>query len=259
MRRGSWSSRRSLRVGATLAVGLAGLAGLGGCGSPPPVDTRLDDVLAGQARASRKLDAVSASQDALTERMADANAETLLRLEDLETRLTQIENQIFDVLGRLGDSSIRAGRRPTAPDPTLENARAQYEAAYHEVTIGNLSEAIQRFETFLRRHPAHELADNAIYWIGECYYAEGDFNRAVEAFVRLMDTYPSADKVPAARLKLGFSFIELDDLDAARRYLESVISTYPDSEEAVLARDRLSLLDRSGGAPEADPTGAGSD
>jgi len=178
------------------------------------------------------------------ERRSNADAEMLLSLEDLEARIDRVENQLRDLL----DGLSRVGGGAPVPPPggtDLSGApnpdpRSQYEAAYLEVTRGNYDLAVSAFEEFLRLNPSTDLSDNAVYWIGESYYAQEKYDQATEAFVRLMDVYPDGDKVPAAMLKLGYAFIAQGDTEAGCRYLQTLVDRFPSSEEAGLAKARLS-------------------
>ena len=51
------------------------------------------------------------------------------------------------------------------------------------------------------QHPDHSLADNAMYWLGECHYSSGQYAKAVTVFKKLVKAYPKAEKVPDALLK----------------------------------------------------------
>ena len=36
------------------------------------------------------------------------------------------------------------------------------------------------------QHPDHSLADNAMYWLGECHYSSGQYAKAVTVFKKLV-------------------------------------------------------------------------
>lgn len=179
-------------------------------------------------------------QEEEAKRRIDREAEILLTLEDLEGRLERLDYQLRDLLDGLSRAPVRpAPSGATGGGALIEDPRSAYEAAYLEVTRGHYDLAADAFEAFIRKFPTSDLTDNATYWIGECRYAQRDFNRAVEAFVRLIDTYPNADKVPAAMLKLGYAFAEIGDTAAARRHLQGLVDQFPDTDEAAKARERL--------------------
>jgi tol-pal system protein YbgF len=135
----------------------------------------------------------------------------------------------------VADSTL--GASGTAPSEA--EAKRVYDQAYWDLTRGNYSLAVLGFREYLRRNPKSELADNAQYWVGECFYAQRDFNQAISEFLKVVEQYPRGDKVPAALLKTGYSYLQLEDKATARRYLNQVIEQYPQSDEAALAKNKL--------------------
>jgi tol-pal system protein YbgF len=130
-------------------------------------------------------------------------------------------------------------RGPASPAPPEAETKRVYDQAYWDLTRGNYSLAVLGFREYLRRNPASDLSDNAQYWVGECFYAQRDFNQAIVEFTKVAEQYPRGDKVPAALLKIGYSYLQLDDRAAARRYLNQVIDQFPQSDEAGLAKNKL--------------------
>ena len=90
--------------------------------------------------------------------------------------------------------------------------------------------------------PTTDLADNALYWIGECYYSKKQFKEAIDAFTQLLNTYKTSDKAAAALLKKGLAYLELGDRSQAVINLQYVLYEHPGTKEAELARSRLAAL-----------------
>ena len=120
----------------------------------------------------------------------------------------------------------------------------EYRLALGLVEQQNCAEGIPRLRSYLRKYPDSPLSDNAQYWIGECYYAQRDFNNAILAYYDVTRRYPKGDRVCAAMLKQGLAFAELGDAADARIVLERLIQSHPDCEEASQARAKLSALER---------------
>jgi tol-pal system protein YbgF len=99
--------------------------------------------------------------------------------------------------------------------------------------------ALTGFRDFLSRYPSSELADNARYGVGECFFAQSKFDSAAVEYSRVATDYPDGDKVPAALYKLALSEDKLGKTDAAKKTFQDLIKRFPDSGEAQLARDRL--------------------
>ena len=131
-----------------------------------------------------------------------------------------------------------AGRRaPRGNEPTQ-----LYNAAYEDYLRSNFDLAIQGFREYAKRYPSTDLADNALYWVGESYYSKKQFKEAIDAFTELLNTYKTSDKAAAALLKKGLAYLEMGDRSQAVINLQYVLYEHPGSKEAELARARLQAL-----------------
>jgi len=99
--------------------------------------------------------------------------------------------------------------------------------------------AASLFAQFEKKYPEHDLADNAVYWLGECHYSMAEHEKAVIIFNRLTTQYPKSEKVPDALLKTGYSYLLLDDANRAHHYLKQVLKKYPFSPAAEKAQEKL--------------------
>lgn len=134
---------------------------------------------------------------------------------------------------------------PAGGDATAAAALPEgelYDAAQQDYYRGNYQLALAGFEEYLRNYPDTDLADNAQYWIAECYYGLGDLDRSVQEYLKVRDLYPESNKLSAATLKIGYAFLRKGDKATARRYFETVLREFPDTQEAELARDKLAGL-----------------
>ena len=105
---------------------------------------------------------------------------------------------------------------------------------------GDYSGAIPGFQEFLANYGGHQLADNAQYWIGECYYAQKKYSEAEMEFGKVEKHYRDGNKSAAALLKRGLALKELGRLEEAQVALEKVVSKHSGSEEAAIAESKLS-------------------
>jgi tol-pal system protein YbgF len=104
---------------------------------------------------------------------------------------------------------------------------------------GRMAEARTALQQVFDADPAGELADNALYWIGETYYAAGDFSSAMRAYERVTKEYPEQNKAPDAMFKIGLTFAKTGDLGMARKTFDEVIKRYPYSTAASSAKLEL--------------------
>jgi tol-pal system protein YbgF len=114
-----------------------------------------------------------------------------------------------------------------------------YDAAYLDITRGNYDLAQSAFAEFLKRYPAHELSDNAQYWMGEGYYAQKKYPQALAEFQKVTENYAGKDKEAAAMYKAGLCFKEMGEPQKAKEKWQALVKKYPKSPEAGLAREKL--------------------
>ncbi len=165
------------------------------------------------------------------------------------------------VAGRTGDPATAggpgiAGPRPTDPAPlggaptAASTEIRDYENSFRLYRAGDYRRAIDRFEAFLQTHPSSDYADNALFWMGECYFKLGDYERAVLVFEDAVKRYPEGNKVPDALYRQGRALLEIGArsqqaaayIPAARQVFERIVKDYPDSERVLEAQRELERL-----------------
>ena len=267
---------------AWVALCAAGVAPLGGCASRADLLRVKQDqrdaraLLADQQVAidgiRRRLDALRGEMAGGSRggrRAAPASGELADRLRELEARVAFLEQGPTVTPGPAlltgegiqpppaGEPLRSPDLRPTAPPQPLspiEAALAKEDAAlqgrsetdYREalqlVKQGQCTQAVPKLRDYIRRNPKSDFADNAQYWIGNCYYSQQDYNRAIIELNEVLLKYPKADRVPPALLLLADSFADSGDKIDARLILQKLVSDHPRSEEAERARQKLQTL-----------------
>ncbi len=119
--------------------------------------------------------------------------------------------------------------RASALDP---EARKSYDAALALVHNKKYPEALDALAGFLLRWPDHPFASNAMYWRGECYFAQGDLARAAEQFDGTVARFPLSNKASDALLKLGLTRQKLGDAAGAQTAFDRLTREFPKSEAA---------------------------
>ncbi|MEW5899908.1 MAG: tol-pal system protein YbgF [Acidobacteriota bacterium] len=130
---------------------------------------------------------------------------------------------------------------PPSPLSTL-SPQEVYNTAYADYLKGSFELAIDGFKIYRESFPDSPLADNALYWIAECYYSQRKFGEAINQFNDLILNYPQGDKIAAAYLKKGLALIELGRKDEALVVFKLLVSKYPLEEEAKLAHEKIREL-----------------
>ncbi len=119
-----------------------------------------------------------------------------------------------------------------------------YRRAYAAWRENDPQLCIDRFREFLQNHPSSTYADDAAYWVADCYYKQGDYKTAVLRFDDVVARNPEGKKAADALYRQGEALLRLGPRysEAARKAFELVLKEYPDSERASDAQRQLELL-----------------
>jgi tol-pal system protein YbgF len=208
------------------------------------------------------------------QRVADIGA----RLDALEARLEQLEGR-FEVSEHKSEEALveaRAAREasaqvpPPGPQPaapveggappgagapgaappagttaTASGELQAYRTAYSAWRSGNASACIDRFREFLQTYPTSGYADDAAYWMADCYFKQGDYKTAVLRFDDVVSKYPNGEKAADALYRQGEALLKLGPGygKAAGKAFERVLKEYPNSARAPEAKKQLDLLE----------------
>ncbi|MGA7877099.1 MAG: tol-pal system protein YbgF [Desulfoferrobacter sp.] len=199
----------------------------------------------------------------------EQKADLYARLDELQMKVGSLSGRIEEQqrqLNRLGAPTSSAtppsyGSAPVpsysaAPSPTAEPTaapkiviqeeknpeKAMYNNALQLYQQGKYLEARKEAKDFLAKYPKSDLADNALFLIGEAYYSEKSYKEAIESYQQLLDRYPKGNKVPSALLKQAGSFQKLGDATAARILYERLLESYPGTPQAQIAAKDLKQL-----------------
>ncbi len=238
---------------AMLALGLTGCATYGP--EEDPVQIRLDDLDTRLARIERvvtnqtllelsqRLDAVQNELRLLRGQVEESgNTQQSLAKQqrdlyaDLDRRLAALET------ARTG--SLLSGTIAPAPGAASPEAERDYGRAFDALKAGEYPAAISGFQGFLGSWPAHPLADNAQYWLGQAHYVNRSYEPAAAAFANLVAQWPTSSKAADGMLKLALCQLELQQRDAARQTLQRLTAEHAGTDAARQGQERLARLPR---------------
>ena len=120
--------------------------------------------------------------------------------------------------------------------PAATDAAGLYEQGFGQIKAGDYAGAEKSFAAFMKEYPKHALAPNALYWLGETYYARKDYDKASRAFAEAYQKYPGGPKGADNLLKLGLSLAGKGEKQNACIALSQLSKEYPNGPQPVLAR-----------------------
>jgi tol-pal system protein YbgF len=152
-------------------------------------------------------------------------------------------------------SAVPPGTTPdpaTAPPPVAPTValapgmtpQRLYNTALTDYTSGQWALCIDGFNTYLRNFARNDLADDAQWYIGECYQQDGKFSESIDAYNRVIANYPKGDRVPDAYYKRGIALGAMGQTDRARESFETLMKNYPDHDMARMAKQQIDRLNR---------------
>ncbi|MDL2209557.1 tol-pal system protein YbgF [Desulfovibrio sp. OttesenSCG-928-O18] len=194
-----------------------------------------------------KVNAILAGQPVNNTPSAPASAQPELRTEPKKTPAPQpAPDKREPAYGPRRVEPVPVPSKPESAPSRVSKPAAQaprdYQKALSTLEAGRPTPAMALFRDFLQAYPNHELAANAGYWLGECFYTLKQYDSAVIAFKDVVAQYPAHPKAADAMLKAGYSYALLGDTANARFYLEALLKDYPASRSASLGRARLASL-----------------
>lgn len=182
---------------------------------------------------------IQGSVEENTHRMAELTENS----DDHDAAIQEISRRLDNLEAMKGEEGRKQQEMPVPSGGVAASTPSElYNQSYKDYMSGNYDLAIEGFYNYLRQSPTGNLAPNALYWIGECYYSKGDYAKSVTVFESVTIDYPKSDKIVSAFLKMGYGYEKLKNNDMAKLYFKKVVEQFPYSSEASLAKVRLTDL-----------------
>jgi len=152
------------------------------------------------------------------------NAQLLAQLVSLENRIVSLSASVgeFRTVSDFGADEV-------ANLAAGDSYRERYLKALTLHQKNQHLEAIDIFRRLVNEDRTNELADNAQYWIGECYYSLKQSQRAVVEFEKVL-SFPNSNKDDDAQFKIGLCYMALGNKTKANEQFQLLIERFPQSE-----------------------------
>lgn len=129
----------------------------------------------------------------------------------------------------------------TPPAGSESEYTLAYQDAMNDVYSRNYPQAITKFQDLLKLPDTDHLADNAQYWIGECYYAMGNYEMAIAEFEKVF-AFDTNNKIDDAQFMIGMAYVRIGEKSLAQTELLNLLSFFQNSEYIGRAEDKMSEL-----------------
>ncbi|MFN0191884.1 MAG: tol-pal system protein YbgF [Aestuariivirga sp.] len=144
------------------------------------------------------------------------------------------QGQVLVPLGGQSENGAQAGSEDGIETVSLggDSPESLYERSNESLLRRRFDEAESGFRSFVDKYPDHNLAGSAQYWLGETYYAQGNYRDAAQNFLQGYRQYPKGRRAPDSLLKLGISLARLGQKEQACASYGAVSAEYPKAVEA---------------------------
>jgi tol-pal system protein YbgF len=144
------------------------------------------------------------------------------------------QGQVLVPLGGQSDNGTAAGSEDGIETVSLagDSPESLYERSNESLLRRRFDDAEAGFRSFVEKYPDHNLAGSAQYWLGETYYAQGNYRDAAQNFLQGYRQYPKGRRAPDSLLKLGISLARLGQREQACASYGAVSAEYPKAVEA---------------------------
>ncbi len=132
--------------------------------------------------------------------------------------------------------------RESAPGPEKSPDAIAFEKAAQLQQSGKFEAARKEFHGLATRNPKSEIADDALFNVGECYFSEKRYQDAIETYQQVIDKYPKGSKAPNALFRQGAAFQAIGDTTAARIIYERLVEKYPGTPQAQAAEKKIKQM-----------------
>jgi tol-pal system protein YbgF len=119
--------------------------------------------------------------------------------------------------------------------------KEQYTYAFGLLKKRDFPNAARSLKAFVDKNPKHELAGNAMYWLGETRYDQKKYAEAARLFLDGYRRYPKSNKAPDNLLKLGKSLNSVGEKKSACAAWQKLLKDYPKASSRLIRNAKHSI------------------
>lgn len=153
------------------------------------------------------------------------------RINDLNNQIDIMKEEIASFRAALSHGSITFKEEKEVEEIDLVDKAMveKYLKAYSFYNRGLYAQSLMAFSEFIREYPKTFLTDNALFWLGDSYYAQKEYPLAINEYLKITTNFTNSSKYPDALLKLALSYKALNQDADYNKYINMLESNYIDS------------------------------
>ncbi|MFQ5751334.1 MAG: tol-pal system YbgF family protein [bacterium] len=164
-------------------------------------------------------------------------------IDSLRLELQEADHQLTALGKVVGEPVVHYATDRTAPKISITNGSSSdyalfYQDALDDVYGHRYTTAIAKFEDLLKLNDTNNLADNCQYWMGESYYALGNYELAIAEFEKVY-AFENNNKADDAQFIIGMEYLKIGEHRLAQIELNNLLIFYENSEYITKAEQQL--------------------
>jgi TolA-binding protein len=175
---------------------------------------------------------------------------------DQSTRFSELERNLSSLVGSITESQDQLSRidqktqaiksrwdekvHADSTSAASKNNEAEnlFSVAQQDFAAGRNAAALAGFSDIAGKYPQSPQAEQASYWIAECYYTQKEWEKAETAYKNYFKSYGTGSKVCSALYKLGLIYENTKKKKSQDMVWDKLVGQCPDSEEAQAVKAR---------------------
>jgi tol-pal system protein YbgF len=118
-------------------------------------------------------------------------------------------------------------------------AASVYQSAYSDYSIGKYELAYSGFKSFIEKYPNTELAPQAQFYLGECFYSRKMWEDAIKEYQKVEELYNRSDQIISAKLKIALCYENLGKKQEALKLFSLIVENFPKRPESLTAKEKI--------------------
>jgi tol-pal system protein YbgF len=116
-----------------------------------------------------------------------------------------------------------------------------YQSAYSDYVSGKYELAYSGFQSFIEKYPNAELAPQAQFYLGECFYSRKMWSNAIKEYEKVEGVYSKSNLVASAQLKIALCYENLGMKQEALKVFSLIVDNFPKSPEFLTAKEKIKI------------------
>jgi tol-pal system protein YbgF len=214
---------------------IAAVFALGGCVAPMVSQQNITDLKGEVAQLQIQF-------DELQKKHADlyAKADTeFVSLDAINAAIADLQNRVSALNQSVGELKTTVKKVEASEKTEALLPSDLYQNSYSDYSMGKYDLAYQGFKSFIDKYPNAELAPQAQFYMGECFYSKKQWQKALDEYAKIEEKYKKSDLIATAKLKTALCYEQLGKADEAMNVFGSVVKEFPQSPESLTAKDKI--------------------